>query len=61
MMFTFKWKLIDSDAFEQNIFGETFTQAFELWQDLWGITMDDCEAFSFSHETAKMAYDMKSK
>lgn len=57
MMFAFKWKLIGSDAFEQQIYGDDLADAMDTWQELWGITTADCEAFSFSMETARMVFD----
>lgn len=44
-----KWKLIDSDAFEQSFEASSEAHAIERWADFWGITQSACEYFNINH------------
>jgi hypothetical protein len=45
--FTFIWKLIDGDKFEQDFNGcDSLNEAVTLWARYWGITWNDCEEFT---------------
>ena len=44
--FTFEWKLIDGDKFEQAFTGfDTVQDAFTAFYDFWGVTHEDCSEF----------------
>jgi hypothetical protein len=52
--FTFEWKLIDGDKFEQAFTGfETMQDAFKAFYDFWGVTHEDCSEFHIT-ETLEM-------
>ena len=45
--FTFTWKLIDGDYYEQAFKGfDTLQAAGEAFYDAWGVTHKDCSEFS---------------
>jgi hypothetical protein len=48
MTFTFIWKLIDGDFYEQDITGcETLQEAVNEWFEFWGVhPTQDCEEFN---------------
>jgi len=57
----FKWKIKGSDLFEQSFYGRTMEDAIEHWSDFWNISMDDCEAFSFSINSSKVIFEVEHK
>lgn len=50
MIVSFKWKILDSDAFEQAFEGVSVTAAIKSWEEFWGLDFNSLERFSFEVE-----------
>jgi hypothetical protein len=61
--FSLTWKIRGSDVFQQDWQSEcnTLAGAMARWTDFWGVTLADCEAFSFSECDSPIAFEISYK
>jgi hypothetical protein len=61
--FSLTWKIRGSDVFQQDWQSQenTFAGAMARWTDFWGVTLADCEAFSFSECESPIEFSITHK